>query len=177
MRTKTNICADCGARIWMGSMRCRSCALRERHRLRIRIETIDWSGRYVVEHRGYITPCWIWIKATDDRGYGRIAHRGRNVRAHRLYYETLKGPVPPGLELDHLCRNPACVNPDHLDPVTHRVNVRRGGKSKLSTEEVKMICRSKALEGISTAVLAGRYGVDRSTVQKVVRKYCRNQSL
>ena len=74
-----------------------------------------------VEPRG---ECWIWT-AAQLRGYGRFHFDGRNVRTHRLAYETLVGPIPPGLVLDHLCRVPACVNPAHLDPVTDRENSSR----------------------------------------------------
>ncbi|WP_369010576.1 HNH endonuclease signature motif containing protein, partial [Bacillus cereus] len=50
------------------------------------------------------------------------------MRAHRYVYENLSGPIPEGMELDHLCRNPPCVNPDHLDPVTHEENMRRAAE-------------------------------------------------
>ena len=73
--------------------------------------------------------CWPWLAATDGRGYGRIG-RGRAgtgmMPAHRVWYEHLIGPIPKGLVTDHLCRNPICVNPLHLEPVTHAENVRRG---------------------------------------------------
>ena len=74
--------------------------------------------------------CWEWRGARGSHGYGIIrvgpvAPR-HYVRAHRVSYEMLVGPVPEGRELDHLCRNPPCVNPSHLEAVTHRENVRRG---------------------------------------------------
>ena len=56
------------------------------------------------------------------------------VLAHRVYYERHVGPVPEGLELDHLCRNPGCVNPEHLEPVTHAENIRRGYQAKRERE-------------------------------------------
>lgn len=77
---------------------------------------------YVEEDHGYTTPCWIWQRQTDPNGYGRIG----GLLAHRVVYEREVGPIPEGLELDHLCRVPSCVNPGHVEPVTHRVNVVRG---------------------------------------------------
>jgi hypothetical protein len=58
--------------------------------------------------------------------YGRVRINGRRLQVHALIYEANREPFPAGLELDHLCRTPACVNPDHLEPVTHAENVRRG---------------------------------------------------
>lgn len=72
--------------------------------------------------------CWLWTAAADRHGYGSFTKPGeRQVRlkAHRFAYEALVGPIPPGLELDHLCRVHACVNPNHLEPVTHRENMLR----------------------------------------------------
>lgn len=70
--------------------------------------------------------CWEWTGGTNAGGYGvlNIAKRPRLV--YRVLYELVVGPVPDALELDHLCRNRRCVNPDHLEPVTHRENVLRG---------------------------------------------------
>src|ERR1035437_6893898 len=73
--------------------------------------------------------CWNWTAHTDGMGYGQLAKPGQHgglVVAHRFAYELLVGPIPEGLQLDHLCRNRACVNPDHLEPVTRRVNILRG---------------------------------------------------
>ena len=69
--------------------------------------------------------CWIWL-ATPSRKYGQFYTGEGRVCAHRYAYELLKGPIPPGLTLDHLCRNKKCVNPDHLEPVTGRENTLRG---------------------------------------------------
>jgi hypothetical protein len=66
--------------------------------------------------------CWEWQGYLDRDGYG---HDGKGG-AHRSAYVAKFGPVPPGMQLDHLCRNRRCVNPDHLEPVTHRENQRRG---------------------------------------------------
>lgn len=68
--------------------------------------------------------CWRW-RARCLRGYGQVWWEGRSALAHRVVYEILAGIIPDGLELDHLCRNPGCVNPAHLEPVTGQENVRR----------------------------------------------------
>lgn len=70
--------------------------------------------------------CWEWIGARDPRGYGRFRFEGEARLAHRVAWGLLVGPIGVGLTLDHLCRNHPCVNPDHLEPVTQRVNVNRG---------------------------------------------------
>jgi hypothetical protein len=66
--------------------------------------------------------CWLWTGTNDGgAGYGRI----NGKKTHNVVYEREVGPIPQGLELDHLCRNPACCNPKHLEPVTRKVNVER----------------------------------------------------
>lgn len=80
--------------------------------------------------------CWEWLSYRDRDGYGRFcSHKGANALAHRFAWEKLVGNIPEGLELDHLCRNRACVNPDHMEVVTHRENCTRGypNLSNLST--------------------------------------------
>jgi hypothetical protein len=72
------------------------------------------------------TGCWIWTGELNQQKYGRIGIRWqgkhRNVLAHRASYELEKGTIPPGLELDHVCRQPLCINPDHLKPCHRREN-------------------------------------------------------
>lgn len=74
--------------------------------------------------------CWLWTASLDGSGYGqfftRVEGQRKSNRAHRLAYELVVGPIPEGLVLDHLCRNPKCVNPEHLEPVTDRENILRG---------------------------------------------------
>ena len=70
--------------------------------------------------------CWLWTAATNRAGYGLLGIPGRSTLAHRIAYEEYVGPVPDGLELDHLCRVRRCVKPAHLEPVTRSENVRRG---------------------------------------------------
>ena len=70
--------------------------------------------------------CWIWQGGKTTGGYGHITVDSVNTMAHRWSYEFLRADIPDGLELDHLCRVPACVNPWHLEPVTPRINLLRG---------------------------------------------------
>lgn len=72
-----------------------------------------------------VTGCWLWHGYRMPFGHGRVRVGGRKVLVHRWVYEHLVGPIPPGLVLDHLCRVPACCNPEHLDPVTNPENVNR----------------------------------------------------
>ena len=70
--------------------------------------------------------CWLWTgKPNDHKGYGRIKIGSRYIYAHRYSYELVNGEVPQGLELDHLCGVRNCINPEHLEAVTHKVNMER----------------------------------------------------
>lgn len=70
--------------------------------------------------------CWLWGATIDRDGYGTLEHGGkRSARAHRVVYELEVGPIPAGLQLDHRCRVRNCVNPAHLEPVTHQENLAR----------------------------------------------------
>ncbi len=99
---------------------------------------------------GQNSGCWIWTASIGQEGYGRFGIKSletgkfRIIEAHRVSYELFIGPILNGLELDHLCRVRACVNPAHLEPVTHKENCRRGEtgqhygrlKASATTEEV-----------------------------------------
>ncbi len=80
------------------------------------------------------TECWEWIGAHQARGYGMFnVSYIKTKRAHRIAYEHYIGPIPDGLEIDHLCRNHCCVNPEHLEPVTHLENTQRGIAGEVTT--------------------------------------------
>ena len=84
--------------------------------------------RWHEEDRGHQTPCRIWDGCRNEWGYGRVnTRRGtRSQLAHKVVWESAHGPVPDGLELDHLCRVRECIREDHLEAVTRLVNARRG---------------------------------------------------
>jgi hypothetical protein len=74
--------------------------------------------------------CWLWFGAPTAAGYGLLSVNNQRRYTHVIAYELAKGPVPPTLVVDHLCRNPCCINPDHLEAVTQRENIARGLSAK-----------------------------------------------
>ena len=90
---------------------------------------------------------------------------GKPVVAHRAIYEWKRGPIPDGMKLDHLCRNPSCVNPDHLEIVTQCENVRRGNSTKISIEQAKTI--KSYPKTTKATVIAREIGVNPSIVRDV----------
>jgi hypothetical protein len=72
------------------------------------------------------TGCWNWTGAISNSRYGSIFYEGRMQKAHRVMWRLLRGEIADGMDLDHLCRNTKCVNPNHLEPVTRSENLRRG---------------------------------------------------
>ena len=115
-----------------------------------------------------VTGCWLWTQSLSRNGYGikQLRNPRMTEQAHTYMYKRCVGPIPDGCELDHLCRVRSCVNPDHLEPVSHAVNVRRGRATKLSVSQVieikKMI--SSKVPGKSIAAL---YGVDKRTISNI----------
>jgi len=106
--------------------------------------------------------CWIWLKHKDNNGYGRIWANSKTLRAHRVSYETYVGPISEGLELDHLCRVRHCVNPLHLESVTHAENMRRGDHSNKGKNNA-----------IKTHCLRGHEYTEENTYRYKNGRYCR----
>lgn len=97
--------------------------------------------------------CWIWMLSTDPCGYGRVKRGGKLLLAHRVAYEAWNGRIEEGKELDHLCRVRCCVNPKHLEPVSHRENIRRGDLKTNSHNGSKTHCpRGHELSGANLVV-------------------------
>lgn len=92
---------------------------------------------FVTKYSDLIIPepnsgCWFWMGQLNQHGYGRLRIDGHLRMAHRVAFETDRGPIPFGLEIDHLCRIKCCCNPDHLEPVTRSENIRRAVEHKRS---------------------------------------------
>lgn len=119
---------------------------------------------WTIEDRGHSTPCWIWGGQFNDRGYGLTT--GAHRLAHRAVWVNANGPVPDGMELDHLCRVRACVRPEHLEPVTHQENMRRSALARL--REVKnppRLAQARLRLGLSLQDAGKRLGVSSGAVR------------
>jgi hypothetical protein len=130
--------------------------------------------RWLEKDRGYNSPCWMWQGATDSRGYAMAMRDGRVRSLHKWLWEELHGPVGEGLELDHLCRQRSCVNPDHLEAVSHAENVRRGATARLTpaqVEEIREAMRARDASGKRPVglvqSLVEEYGVCRRSIYNV----------
>lgn len=114
--------------------------------------------------------CWPWLAHIAWNGYGEFRISTKElVKSHRFAYENMIGEIPSGLDLDHRCRNRACCNPRHLEPVTRKVNAQRGlcgaHLSKLTSQQYAEI---KALRGVVPgADLGRRYGVSKSSISRI----------
>ena len=130
-------------------------------------------GRHWIAHREDLTSfedvdgCWIWRGRIAPNGYGRLGSK----YAHRVMYELHVGPIPTGLDVDHLCRVRHCVNPRHLEPVTRSENLRRGKSGeapklslrKLTDDQVRYIRSSTE----PNTVVGRMFGVSHETIRRV----------
>mgnify|MGYP001580768529 CR=1 FL=1 len=100
-------------------------------------DSIRFESKFIPEPN---TGCWLWTDALTDKGYGKFWLIHRQYFSHVVSWERIYGRTPDGLELDHKCRMPACVNPQHLEPVTHRENILRGLRNIISINARKISC-------------------------------------
>lgn len=101
--------------------------------------------------------CVEWRGRLNYGGYGITTVGNRSVKAHRASYELRVGPIPTGLQIDHLCRNPACINPAHLEPVTAAENTRRALNSPTGINARKTHCiRGHEFTAENTRIVSGR---------------------
>lgn len=113
------------------------------------------------KHRPELGRCWRWLGKINSQGQSCFWMDGRDQLAYRVAYTFLKGPIPQGLTLDHLCRNRECPNPNHTEPVTLRENIRRGmAPSGLNSRKTR--CKyGHPLSGSNLVVVQGRSGSQR----------------
>jgi hypothetical protein len=139
-------CETCGKDKQDGKRECTTCRVRRHRQLHPYVSVAGTStgpgrGRglrrkrpladrlWAKVEKADVDACWEWTGSRTPHGYGQIRESGVGsalVHAHRVAYEAAVGPIPEGLEIDHLCRNRACCNPAHLEPVTHQENIQRG---------------------------------------------------
>jgi len=134
--------------------------------------TFENNGKplFEFEDRGHDTPCWIWKKSKlTPNGYAKVWHNGKKMYAHRWLYEMLNGPIPPNMEMDHLCRQRDCVRPNHVEPVTKFVNIHRGAAPKIRNEQLREIVDLRAY-GFSGPEIGAFYSCHKTAVYQAERR-------
>ncbi len=122
------------------------------------------SDDFIAEGAG---GCWLWQRTINHRGYGLAWSGTKIVSAHRFIYELMRGPIAPGMQIDHLCRVRHCVNPSHLEAVTGTMNQRRGNNAKLSIEKARAI-RALRGSGVAVAKIAAVFGLGTSHIYDIL---------
>lgn len=125
------------------------------------------NPQYRVEDSGYLSPCWVWnwsVKQNIHGTYGRY----KNTQAHRYYYTLHKGDIPSGYQVDHLCKNTLCVNPDHLEAVTPYVNTDRSRAAKVKDPDAEAIMRLYATGNYTQAEIGKMYGCNSRTISNLI---------
>ena len=113
------------------------------------------------------TDCWIWPYSINSNGYGNMGRNKKVIEAYKFFYQEVVGPIPANCELDHLCKNKLCVNPSHLEPVSHAENCRRGKQTKLTKNNVKEIRRLSST--LSHRLIADKFGVSRQSISYILQ--------
>jgi hypothetical protein len=115
---------------------------------------------------GHETLCWIWKGTkTAPYSYGQTHLRGVRMTAHRAVWLERVGPWPEGKQADHLCKVKSCVNPDHIEPVTASVNMRRSPRAKITEEQLPLLFQMYE-EGASVRALARHFGATRDSIKR-----------
>lgn len=158
------------------------CVIPTKNPAKVRACHSRWSGRTRASEicKKILLPtdpngCWLQKNALNDKGYARWSVLGRTVYGHRAVYEMFNGPIPEGKVLDHLCRNTACVNPDHVEVVTQSENMRRSVPRCSKLTHCK---HGHELSGDNVYIWKKRFKrVCRTCIRENMRRYrCRNQS-
>lgn len=141
----------------------------------------DKPVKYIHGHNGYKslakyainpeTQCWEWQRSRQPGSYGLLPLGDTTVYAHRHFFEQKYGLLPEGYQVDHLCRNRACVNPEHMEAVTNSQNSQRGSNAKLTPEDVQTI-RKMAGKGILQRPIASQFGIAQTHVSRIVTRRC-----
>lgn len=139
-----------------------------------------WSDPDSKWQHDAVTGCWVWIGRKSDRGYAVLHFANRRMRASRWFFERAKGPIEDGLTIDHVCRNRACVNPDHLEAVTQTENMRRAARFKLPDEKLVPLRGieiwtgrgrpPKSFNGHTLKGLSKSTGIPRTTLMRALRE-------
>jgi hypothetical protein len=124
------------------------------------------------------TGCWEWTAQRDRCGYGRISKNQKPAIAHRVSYEMHKGPIPHGAFIMHSCDNPACVNPDHLSPGSHKDNMAdmalkgRSPRGAMHPRPCAVLTERDVIEiraarGVTQKMLGAKYGVGQDQISRI----------
>lgn len=115
------------------------------------------------------TGCRLWLGELNWDGYPRMYLAGKKVRVHRVAYELERGPIPEGLQLDHLCRVRSCINPAHLEPVTLKENLLRGVGFPARNVNKTVCLRGHPLSGENLLLAPNVPGKERAAFRRVCR--------
>lgn len=130
----------------------------------------DCAGCVYPQQVNLTTDCTDGTGERTRLGYVRIWINGRRILAHVHAWQLVNGPKPHGMELDHICRNRWCRNPDHLELVTHRVNSQRAANRKLNQQLAEEIRAAYVPRVVTQIQLAAKYGVSRRTIEQVLNR-------